>query len=277
MEGKLDNEREEHERRSECGPEAQSARGTQVASAGFAGSSVLFANRIGAVPWTIWDVGIAAAVFVPVGFGGSFGLALALSLTGLVENEALAVVLGSTLLPLALLAGTWVFSAWRHKVPLALLGFRQTSVTSLLWLPAAALAVGLSISAAYALLVQTFGFDTLVPDQDLDEIAALKGVARLSTFAIVGVLAPFAEEVFFRGFMLAALASLLGGMRGAILSSAMFSVLHLNASTLLPIFVMGMLLAWLYLRTGSIWPSVVAHAAQNILALTFMGMPGDAF
>jgi membrane protease YdiL (CAAX protease family) len=35
----------------------------------------------------------------------------------------------------------------------------------------------------------------------------------------------------------------------------------------IPLFVTGLLLSWLYLRTGSIWPPFAAHAAQNLLAL----------
>ena len=51
--------------------------------------------------------------------------------------------------------------------------------------------------------MEGLGIDILVPDQKLEEIGALEGFARVPTFAIVGLLAPFGEEVFFRGFLLA--------------------------------------------------------------------------
>ena len=124
--------------------------------------------------------------------------------------------------------------------------------------------------------MEALGIELLVPDQNLEELAALDGIERIPTFAIVGVLAPVGEEIFFRGFLLTALVSAIGGLRGAVVSSAVFSVAHLNVGTLFPIFVMGMLLSWLYLRTGSIWPPIVAHAAQNLLALTFLELPFDA-
>ena len=236
----------------------------------------LFSSRIGVVPWSLKDVTIASALLFPVGVGGSLGLGLALARTGLVADKTLAAVLGSVLLPVALLAAAWVFGTRRHKVSLDLLGFRRTSLASLAWLPLVALSIGLSATAVYALVAQWLGIDILLPDQGLEEIAALDGLAILPTFAIVGLLAPFAEEVFFRGFLLAALVSVIGGLRGALVSSAIFSVAHLNVGTLLPIFVMGMLLAWLYLRTGSIWPSFVAHAAQNLIALTVLELPIEA-
>ena len=37
-----------------------------------------------------------------------------------------------------------------------------------------------------------------------------------------------------------------------------------------PIFFAGLLLSWLYLKTGSIWPSFVAHALQNLIAVSMV-------
>ena len=236
----------------------------------------LFSSRIGFVPWSLKDVIIASALLFPIGVGGSLGLGLALIRTGLIADKTLAAVLGSVVLPFALVTAAWSFGTLRHQVSLDALGFRRASLVSMAWLPLVALSIGLTTTAVYALLAQGLGIDILVPDQGLEEIAALDGAAMLPTFAIVGLLAPFAEEVFFRGFLLAALASVIGGLRGALVSSAIFSVAHLNVGTLLPIFVMGMLLAWLYLRTGSIWPSFVAHAAQNLIALTVLELPIEA-
>ena len=240
------------------------------------GAQGLFGSRIGTVPWSLWDVVNASVLFLPIGVAGSLVLGLVLARTVFVADKTLAVVLGSTLLPIALIGGAWIFGPLRHKSSSDSLGFRRTSLWAASWLPTVTLAIGLSVTAVYALLVEALGIDILVPDQNLEEIAALDGIARAQTFAIVGVLAPFAEEVFFRGFLLAALVPKIGGLRGAVVSSSVFSAAHLNVGTLFPIFVMGMLLAWLYLRTGSIWPPVAAHAAQNLLALIFLEIPIDA-
>ena len=236
----------------------------------------LFASRIGAVPWTLRDVLLAAALFVPVGVGGSFGLGFALARLSAVGSDIQAVIVGSALLPASLVAGAWFFGMRRHGVSWASLGFRGATLGSLTLLPMIALAVGLTATGLYALLADALGADMLVPEQNLDKLRELDGIARLPTFAVVGLLAPFGEEVFFRGFLLAALVPVIGGLRGALVSAAIFSAAHLNVSTLFPIFVMGMLLAWLYLRTGSILPSFVAHAGQNLLALVFLEIPFDA-
>ncbi|MEK7814621.1 MAG: CPBP family intramembrane glutamic endopeptidase, partial [Chloroflexota bacterium] len=49
-----------------------------------------------------------------------------------------------------------------------------------------------------------------------------------------------------------------------------FSIFHLSQGSpgvLVPIFITGLLLAWLYYRTGSLWASIVAHGSQNAVAL----------
>ena len=275
MEGKLESERTERHF-PETTPDPENGCDSEVSQPEFGEGWGLFASRIGTVPWSMRDVVVASAIFAPIGVGGSLGLGLLLARSVLADDKILAAVLGSTLLPVALIAGAWLFGLRRYNVPASLLGFKRTSATSALWLPVVALAIGLSTTGVYALTMEALGFDILVPNQNLEEIGALDGFARVPTFAIVGLLAPFGEEVFFRGFLLAALVPIIGGLRGALVSSAIFSVAHLNVGTLFPIFVMGMLLAWLYLRTGSIWPAFVAHAAQNLLALIFLAIPFDA-
>ena len=276
MEGKLGEERPTDGQDSQCDSGQPNSRLICIENRDVQEETGLFSNRFGVVPWSLRDVIIASALFLPIGIAGSVGLGLVLTRSGFVADKTLAAVLGSVVLPFALVTAAWIFGTLRHQVSLDALGFRRASLVSMTWLPLVTLSIGLTTTAVYALIAQGLGIDILVPDQGLEELAALDGIARLPTFAIIGLLAPFAEEVFFRGFVLAALVSIVGGLRGAVISSAVFSIAHLNIGTLLPIFVMGMLLAWLYLRTGSVWPPFMAHAAQNLLALTVLELPLEA-
>jgi membrane protease YdiL (CAAX protease family) len=62
---------------------------------------------------------------------------------------------------------------------------------------------------------------------------------------------------------------------GAIAASALvFSAFHLSLGVLVPIFITGLLLAWLYWRTGSLWAAIGAHAGQNALALGMQALAG---
>ena len=46
---------------------------------------------------------------------------------------------------------------------------------------------------------------------------------------------------------------------------------------MIPLAVFGVALAWLYDRTGSLWPSVIAHAINNALALAILSADSGFF
>jgi membrane protease YdiL (CAAX protease family) len=81
-----------------------------------------------------------------------------------------------------------------------------------------------------------------------------------------GVVAPIAEEVFFRGFVFAGLYRERGLWPAVVLSSILFALVHITPTSWPPIFLLGVIFAVLYERTGSIWPAVAAHAAVNSLS-----------
>jgi membrane protease YdiL (CAAX protease family) len=75
------------------------------------------------------------------------------------------------------------------------------------------------------------------------------------------------EELFMRGLVARALASSLG-RAGAILGSAgLFALLHASPTRFLPMVCFGVILAHVTLTTGSVVPSMVMHAINNVIAL----------
>ena len=93
------------------------------------------------------------------------------------------------------------------------------------------------------------------------------GLYRVINTASIGIVGPIAEEAFFRGFLLPAVAPYIGAFKAVVAISALFALSHLMVGVLLPAFVSGLILSWLYLKTGSIVPPIIAHAAQNLLVL----------
>ena len=96
-------------------------------------------------------------------------------------------------------------------------------------------------------------------------------------YVVIGLLASLSEEMVFRG---AILRSLLRSSRlsvwGAIaLSALMFSVIHLNPAQLPHAFIIGLLLGWMYYRTGSILPGVAYHWANNSVAYVLYNLYPD--
>lgn len=88
-------------------------------------------------------------------------------------------------------------------------------------------------------------------------------------FAIGILLGPLAEELFFRGLLFPALKRRLSVFWSVIITAALFSSLHLNWAGWLPIFGLGILLAYSYERTGSLLVPIFIHVIHNGLFLTF--------
>ena len=81
-----------------------------------------------------------------------------------------------------------------------------------------------------------------------------------------GVLAPFFEEVIFRGVLFASLRRRFRWEVSALLSALAFSVVHgYGLVGFLTVLWSGLLWAWAYEKTGSLWPGVVAHGINNFL------------
>jgi len=91
----------------------------------------------------------------------------------------------------------------------------------------------------------------------------LWGTVQLVVGAVV--IAPFVEELFFRGLLLGAIHSHLRRAWLAITASAVaFAVVHAQPQDVLPLFTMGVLLGYLRLRCGVLWPCVLFHAVFNM-------------
>ncbi|NKC12064.1 MAG: CPBP family intramembrane metalloprotease [Gammaproteobacteria bacterium] len=81
----------------------------------------------------------------------------------------------------------------------------------------------------------------------------------------VGLLAPIFEEIIFRGILLRGFLQHYGPRRGIILCALLFAGFHLTASQFPFAFVFGCFVGWLYWRTRSLWPCIVAHAGYNLI------------
>ena len=87
-------------------------------------------------------------------------------------------------------------------------------------------------------------------------------------FFIVGaIFAPLVEEIFFRGFLFQGFREKYGWITAMLLSAGIFAVAHLDLVVLIPTFILGCLLAYLYHRSNSIWPGIILHFLVNSFGL----------
>ena len=215
-------------------------------------------TAIEGVPWNAWDVVRAIGLIVAVS-------AAALVVLATLEPGPAVTVVVLVLPHSSMLAAVWLFGV-RNRGGWRPVGFVAPVLPQGLVLPGLVLLASLGVGAVYVRIVTALGVDMLVPPRLPHELLA-EGQARLLSIVGVGLAGPLIEEVFFRGFLLAALVQPLGPLRAAAVASAVFAAAHASIAVVLPLFVIGLLLSWLYLRTGSLWPPFAAHAAQNLLAL----------
>ncbi|WP_342374258.1 type II CAAX endopeptidase family protein [Myxococcus stipitatus] len=84
----------------------------------------------------------------------------------------------------------------------------------------------------------------------------------------VTVAAPICEELFFRGIFQKGItpAPPASPTRALVVSAVVFSAFHLDPVGFTARVELGLLFGWLYLRTGSLWPGIGAHAANNLVS-----------
>lgn len=91
------------------------------------------------------------------------------------------------------------------------------------------------------------------------------------SFVHLVVVVPLSEELFFRGFLFPAIGKLVGKMiPAAILTSVIFGLFHCDLVRFLPLTVGAFWFNYLYIRTGSIYSSMIAHGVWNFLMLVMI-------
>lgn len=133
--------------------------------------------------------------------------------------------------------------------------------------------LGWSVVAALGFVIPSIWIQEQLPElPNLIEDEFGQIMADRWGYLAIGLLAPLAEEVVFRG---AALRSLLGWAEGRgewgawtaiAVSALLFAAAHLNPAQMPHAFIVGLLLGWMYWRTGSILPGMAYHWANNSTA-----------
>ena len=106
--------------------------------------------------------------------------------------------------------------------------------------------------------------------QELIKSTLGSGTSYPSALFHAAVVAPYVEELLFRGVILSGLLSNNTRNSAIVWSSILFSVSHLNPWQLSPALLYGFVFAWWTIRTGSLWPALLGHGLNNFLSTTFM-------
>jgi uncharacterized protein len=217
--------------------------------------SVKSETQVYSVPWKPVDhwvgifllalIDVALLVAASQGAGAKFA-----------QNAGLILIQLAYLLPLV------VIFAYRRVNPKAL-GFGMFE-WSTLGLGCGLLIVSYLIILLHNVILMLLGVDTQ-GDQILQLLAALDAPVW---FILVGVIfAPIVEELFFRGFLFQGFRQKYGWVKGGLLSSVIFGMAHLDPVAFIPTTILGILLAYMYHRSNSVWPGIILHVLVNAMGM----------
>jgi uncharacterized protein len=227
-------------------------------------------------PWRVWTAPAAIVAGLGAGVIGSSLVAVIGQPSGRsISHPTPAVALLGDLVFDLSFVGAALYFAGRHSTLRAPdFGFRRVSPRIAI---GAILAAGVGyylLTAEYAHLVHLHGNDKLP-----SELGAGKSTVALAAAGVfVCVIAPVAEEFFFRGFVFGALRRLrvviagheVGIWLAAAVTGILFGLAHTGSASsqyLIPLGFLGFVLCLVRWRTRSLYPCIALHSTNNALAL----------
>ena len=176
-------------------------------------------------------------------------------------------VIGSSLSCVATIA----IYHWRRYAQLSARWLRTRQWTLLLWV--AIMMLGTLLPTEY--LYERLGIEMT---EEVTRIFAVMMSVQWGYFALA-ILVPIAEEIVFRGAILRVLLSITGKRFhwvAIVISALIFGAMHGNLAQFVNAALFGLLLGWLYYRTGSIVPTILMHWVNNTMSyITFRLMPNN--
>ena len=225
------------------------------------------------VPWTLIDVAEIVAVLV-------FTMVLSGEVSVVLWTHWFKDVSGPLGQPLLLtaqylvvavvcLALVWRRVGSRSRGPLRSLGLRGKSAWRLI-----AIGVGGYATFLGGLMLATLALRGLFGDmmplgQTADPLmASVDSKGELVIYFVLAcVLAPIFEEIVFRGYLYAGLRRLANPRQAMLMGGLIFAAVHMNSEALVIIALIGVMLCYLYERTRSLLPGMIAHGLHNALVL----------
>ncbi len=224
-------------------------------------------------PWGTPAILIGLAIPVAL-WGASLGIAIAGGETADLSSTE---VITSLILTIVILDGIFLavpalVALRRYRLGWEGLGFRAFDRDKLrMAVVAAAGAWGAVI--IYGLVITLVFGEGAAPEQDVEELFSSKAVLPVVGVAVV-LAAPLAEEVFFRGFVFPGLIRPFGVFGAIVGSGLLFAMFHVtgpdSAGLIIPFTPIGMMFAWLYFKTGTLWTSIAAHLVFNLVSFIIL-------
>jgi membrane protease YdiL (CAAX protease family) len=207
---------------------------------------------------------LGVIIFVVIAF------ALGEDIETLREPTITQVLMLTSLETIALVLGIYLFGIRRKRYSWGAVGIRSTSwvwiivsiSVTMIMIPIVSL-ITLLVLFLSGQPMENPQLDFLLPD-------GLSAMNALFMLILVGFLAPFAEELLFRGVIYTFLRERWGIWLGVLVSSLIFGLMHGNLAVGVTGFLLGIVAALVFEYSKSLWPAVIVHVINNSLKVSLL-------
>ena len=154
-------------------------------------------------------------------------------------------------------------ASFKKAVPLFIMFLPLIWIATLIW------------SGMLKVLVRTNVIEEFAPQEIITLFQEGGDIFAMITLVLMAIiLAPIIEEIIFRGCIYRFLKSQTTMLGAQIISGAFFALMHGNLLSFLPLVMVGVLLARIYEKTGSLTAAIWFHAFFNAFSLTMLFITG---
>ena len=222
--------------------------------------------------WNFIDVILISITTIIVVLVGAWGIGFLFQLPANISSGLpLVYTAGLTALEaLAIFIGVFIFGIQRKQMTWKDIGLRPSNpvwitlavLTAIILIPL----IGIVATWIQIALGQPVGnpqLAFLVPDK-------VNWVGILGMILFGGVVVPIAEEIYFRGLLYQWMRKFLKVWVAIPLSSLIFGLLHGDIAVAGATFIIGLILAWFYERSHSLYASIAIHIVNNTFSLVLL-------
>ncbi|MCX5667049.1 MAG: type II CAAX endopeptidase family protein [Candidatus Omnitrophica bacterium] len=218
--------------------------------------------------WNIWDVCKVVILFL------FFGYMLILSETFLsrifpvFKTDNFRMMVNSSILDALAAVFIIYFTVIQHKEPLAALGISARNfLKNVFYGVIGYIALIPVLILMLVIIAGLINITKYAPERQpvVELFLKEKGAAFLTYSSLfAAIIGPVTEELFFRGFLYSALKKYIGIFWAMTATAGLFAALHAHIVGFFPIMALGMLLAYIYEKTGTLVSSVTVHMIHNL-------------
>jgi uncharacterized protein len=228
----------------------------------------IFLCSVEEAKWTLADVLRVVLIFIFAGYVFAFVQTFFMGRFPILRNVNFRMVTDTAFMNIAGITVIFYFVFLKYRQRASAIGFSGVSLKKAVLTAAIGYVALLPVLAA--IMTITFFFVSMIkyepPVQPIVEVFILEkraSVLWISTL-FAAIFGPVAEEIFFRGFLYPAAKKKWGIFAAIMGTSFIFSLLHSHLVGFLPIMALGVLLTYLYEKTGSLLVPITVHIMHNV-------------